>query len=122
MCCVTKLTKENLPKKVELTDSGKFIEIERDTESQNGHIEPTADQKEADKGAQVVTKEVDIKGIGTQEVKEKVIGSQDCKNEVDKPSPSQSPGKTVRIKENGAKLNGDSKDTVRFFMCFSLLI
>lgn len=31
-------------------------------------------------------------------------------------SPNQSPGKSVRIKENGAKVNGENVDGVRMFV------
>ncbi|XP_075987896.1 uncharacterized protein LOC142984291 isoform X2 [Anticarsia gemmatalis] len=66
--------------KVEITDSGKFIEVERaeaetDVEKpqENGKIDESLDETP-------VT-----------------------------PSPNTSPGKTVRIKENGAKTNGDTE-------------
>ncbi|XP_041985955.1 phospholipid transfer protein C2CD2L isoform X3 [Aricia agestis] len=64
--------------KVELTDSGKFIEVEREAQ------------------------EVQKKGTeDTEKIQDK---------KVEKPkTPTQSPAKSVRIKENGAKVNGDSE-------------
>ncbi|XP_053620939.1 uncharacterized protein LOC128681226 isoform X1 [Plodia interpunctella] len=64
--------------KVELTDSGKFIEVERD-ETQKSEPAPTTDNVEKPK------------------------------DKSQTPTPNTSPGKTVRIKENGAKLNGDGE-------------
>lgn len=63
---------------MELTDSGKFIEVERE-DTDNNYI---------DKGTDNVDKSIDKTS-----------------------TPNQSPGKSVRIKENGAKPNGDA-DTV----------
>ncbi|CAH0598815.1 unnamed protein product [Chrysodeixis includens] len=66
--------------KVELTNSGKFIEVER-AESEN-QIETTGN------------------------------GKVECESETEKSvtvTPNASPGKTVRIKENGAKANGDAE-------------
>ncbi|XP_068624307.1 uncharacterized protein [Battus philenor] len=67
--------------KVELTDSGKFIEVEREASIPSG---------QEDKPEKLVAGVV---------------------RKTDTPSPSQSPGKSVRIKENGAKANGDTIDT-----------
>ncbi|XP_049882121.1 uncharacterized protein LOC126378056 isoform X2 [Pectinophora gossypiella] len=66
--------------KVEMTNSGKFIEVERENADgeQDSAIHKIEEEKETDD-------------------KEPVPAS-----------PNQSPGKTVRIKENGAKPNGDS--------------
>ncbi|XP_049705979.2 uncharacterized protein LOC110382380 isoform X3 [Helicoverpa armigera] len=66
--------------KVEITDSGKFIEVERaeaDTEvpQESGKIDESETESELPVS----------------------------------PSPNASPGKTVRIKENGAKANGDTE-------------
>ncbi|XP_072933998.1 uncharacterized protein [Epargyreus clarus] len=60
--------------KVELTDSGKFIEVEREAieAAQDQTIDTTVEDK-------------------------------------DKTSPKESPAKSVRIKENGAKANGDTE-------------
>ncbi|CAB3232657.1 unnamed protein product [Arctia plantaginis] len=64
--------------KVEITDSGKFIEVEK------ADAEPAIPQESA---------------IVDESLNEKCVT----------PSPNQSPGKTVRIKENGAKANGDTE-------------
>lgn len=80
---------------MEITDSGKFIEVERSV------AEPT----ENDTSELQDQSATDIDESLQSEVAKSVTAS-----------PSQSPGKTVRIKENGAKLNGDSKE-VRLFLC-----
>lgn len=88
MCCVTKLTPQKSTKKVELTNSGKFIEVER------------------------AENEIETTGNGKVE----------CESETEKSvtvTPNASPGKTVRIKENGAKANGDA-EVVRIFVVFLL--
>ncbi|XP_045540620.1 uncharacterized protein LOC106708079 [Papilio machaon] len=61
--------------KVELTESGKFIEVERDAADLDRNVEKI--EKGVASDVQKIT-----------------------------PSPNQSPGKSVRIKENGAKENG----------------
>lgn len=70
--------------KVELTDSGKFIEVERELS------EPVVKEQTTDNGT-----------FKEDSVVDKRITA----------SPNQSPGKSVRIKENGAKLNGDNVDS-----------
>ncbi|CAG5059927.1 unnamed protein product [Parnassius apollo] len=70
--------------KVELTDSGKFIEVEKE-------------------GADVTKPAVEKPEKSmTSEVQKSVTSS-----------PNQSPGKTVRIKENGAKANGDTAEPAK---------
>ncbi|PZC71612.1 hypothetical protein B5X24_HaOG212880 [Helicoverpa armigera] len=79
VCCVNcQEPKKSI--KVEITDSGKFIEVERaeaDTEvpQESGKIDESETESELPVS----------------------------------PSPNASPGKTVRIKENGAKANGDTE-------------
>lgn len=96
---------------MELTDSGKFIEVERDAidktiENGNGIVK--------DGHGDVKDGNGDLK----EETDQSTIDNDDSlQSEIAKSvsaSPSQSPGKTVRIKENGAKMNGDSGEAVRF--------
>lgn len=82
-------------KKVELTESGKFIEVERDAAELDAKVEKT--EKGVASDVQKIT-----------------------------PSPNQSPGKSVRIKENGAKengakTNGDTEPAKVFFCLFFAL-
>lgn len=80
LCCHTNPAK-NLPKKMEITDSGKFIEVERsEVESEVPQESDTIDESENETDNMPVTV-----------------------------TPNASPGKTVRIKENGAKANGDTE-------------
>lgn len=74
--------------KVEITDSGKFIEVER------AEAEPFVPQESAKHDESLTEKPVNEKPANEKPVI---------------PSPNQSPGKTVRIKENGAKTNGDTE-------------
>ncbi|KAI5639594.1 c2 domain-containing protein [Phthorimaea operculella] len=68
--------------KVEMTESGKFIEVERENAE---NVDDSAHEKSED-----------------DKDKEKPATS----------TPNQSPGKTVRIKENGATTNGDRLENV----------
>ncbi|KOB75080.1 C2 domain-containing protein, partial [Operophtera brumata] len=99
VCCVAILTKP--PKK----DSGKFIEVEREAidktiENGNGIVK--------DGNGDVKDGNGDIKEDTDQST---IDNDESLQSEIAKSvsaSPTQSPGKTVRIKENGAKMNGDS--------------
>lgn len=83
MCRVAILTPQKIyQKKVEMTDSGKFIEVERG--ETDAEVRPESDDK-----------------FDENEMKETEIPVS--------ASPNASPGKTVRIKENGAKANGDTE-------------
>lgn len=85
----------NYPRKVEITESGKFIEIERDNATNDCAIDKIDEENE----------------VG--------INNDNNKTATDKErmpvtsSPNQSPGKTVRIKENGTQPNGDKVGEVR---------
>lgn len=72
---------------MEITDSGKFIEVEREAVDNS------------------------LPAIDKQEIKEQKSVT-----------PNQSPAKSVRIKENGAKHNGDT-DTLKvcFFLIFCIV-
>ncbi|CAK1549349.1 unnamed protein product [Leptosia nina] len=75
--------------KVEMTDSGKFIEVEREASLKNS--------PESEKTAENTQKNIDIpdsKKDGEKGTQSKTA------------TPSQSPAKSVRIKENGTKPNG----------------
>lgn len=101
---------------MELTDCGKFIEVEREAiektiENGNGSVrDGSGDVKDANGG---LKEDTDQSTIDNDE---------SLKSEIAKTvraSPSQSPGKTVRIKENGAKINGDNGEAVWFFVWIS---
>lgn len=97
---------------MELTDSGKFIEVEREAtekpvENGNGNGNVTGNGTAKDNEDQ--KDDTDLSTIDNDDSMRSEIKSITA-------SPSQSPGKTVRIKENGAKMNGDSE--VRFCVDF----
>ena len=74
---------------MEITNSGKFIEVERaEVESEAPQESDTIDESE---------------------------NETDTDNRPVTISPNASPGKTVRIKENGAKTNGDTE--VKYIVC-----
>lgn len=98
---------------MELTDCGKFIEVEREAiektiENGNGSVrEGNGDVKDA-----IEKEDTDLSTIDNDEsLKSDVVKYVSA-------SPSQSPGKTVRINENGAKMNGDNGEAVRFLCGF----
>ena len=78
---------------MELTDSGKFIEVEREGEIENAYLQNNTDN---------IEKNTDNKEKNTD-------------NKDKTSTPNQSPAKSVRIKENGAKTNGDA-ETVKLFV------
>lgn len=80
-------TNPEIPRKVELTDSGKFIEVER---------EEAIDNLELDSPDTTTMESID-----------------ENKPEQHVSTPHASPAKSVRIKENGAKTNGGA-DAVWF--------
>lgn len=68
-----------------MTDSGKFIEVEKEAVQNNQEITDKINEKPIEKSS----------------------------------TPNQSPAKSVRIKENGAKANGDT-DPVKVYTVFCL--
>lgn len=94
----------NYPRKVEMTESGKFIEIERDNPDNDCAIDKIDEENE----------------VG--------INNDDNKTVTDKErmpvtsSPNQSPGKTVRIKENGTQPNGDKVGEVRLLYDYLVIL
>lgn len=78
------LTPHTLTEKVELTDSGKFIEVEKEAGAQEKTVEVAKVESDLGKAAPAPQK-----------------------------TPNQSPGKSVRIKENGAKANGGAVDSAK---------
>lgn len=85
-----------------MTGSGKFFEVEGEA----------ADDERDDSAIDRIDEETENEKGDEKEEKEKPISA----------SPNQSPGKTVRIKENGAKLNGDNVGEVTFDVVFTNLI
>lgn len=92
----------NHPQKVEITESGKFIEIERDNVDNECSIEKIDEENENG-----VENGNNITAIEKKEERMPVTSS-----------PNQSPGKTVRIKENGTQPNGDKFGEVRLLFGF----
>ncbi|CAG4993140.1 unnamed protein product [Colias eurytheme] len=83
--------------KVEMTDSGKFIEVEREASIKESPEEKSNDINDKISEKDENTSDTDKKSETVEEKKDVTSSTA---------SPSQSPAKSVRIKENGAKSNG----------------
>lgn len=91
VCCVNRCALTLF--KVELTDSGKFIEVEsEETEKTEPETTTPTDKVESDIDKSVTA------------------------------STNTSPAKSVRIMENGAKMNGDNAEAVRFVFTNVLMV
>lgn len=87
---------------MEITESGKFIEIERDNADNDCAIEKIDEENE-----------VGINNDNNKTNKERMPVTS---------SPNQSPGKTVRIKENGTQPNGDKVGEVKMLYDYLVIL